>query len=51
MQQPARTAHPTDDAPSPESVQRFDTHVPEPELDDLRSRLAAARLPEPETVV
>lgn len=31
-------------------VHPFETHVPEAELDDLRSRLAAARLPEPETV-
>jgi pimeloyl-ACP methyl ester carboxylesterase len=37
--------------PSPTSdVQAFEAHAPEADLDDLRARLAAARLPEPETV-
>ena len=31
-------------------VQTFEAHAPDSELDGLRSRLAAARLPEPETV-
>jgi pimeloyl-ACP methyl ester carboxylesterase len=31
-------------------VRTFDAHVPEADLDDLRARLAAARLPEAETV-
>ncbi|WP_275002964.1 epoxide hydrolase family protein [Promicromonospora iranensis] len=37
--------------PRPTSdVQAFEAHAPEADLDDLRARLAAARLPEPETV-
>ncbi|AOP47566.1 epoxide hydrolase family protein [Streptomyces lydicus] len=37
--------------PRPTSdVQAFETHVPDADLDDLRARLAAARLPEAETV-
>ncbi|SDS74536.1 epoxide hydrolase family protein [Microlunatus soli] len=35
---------------STRDVQAFEAHVPDIELDDLRARLAAARLPEPETV-
>ncbi|MFI6942370.1 epoxide hydrolase family protein [Streptomyces sp. NPDC050418] len=38
-------SHPTGD------VQAFEAHAPEAELDDLRARLAAARLPEAETVL
>src|ERR1044072_7983829 len=30
-------------------VQAFEAHAPDADLDDLRARLAAARLPEPET--
>ncbi|UVI36267.1 epoxide hydrolase family protein [Brevibacterium spongiae] len=51
MPEPTGTTHPADDSTSCDSVQRFDAHVPESELDELRSRLATARLPEPETVV
>ncbi|MGW6619960.1 epoxide hydrolase family protein [Nocardia sp. NPDC055002] len=37
--------------PSPtRDVQAFDAHATDADLDDLRARLAAARLPEPETV-
>ncbi|MGW0324319.1 epoxide hydrolase family protein [Nocardia sp. NPDC003183] len=37
--------------PNPISdVQAFEAHAPDTDLDDLRARLAAARLPEPETV-
>ncbi|RII18920.1 Soluble epoxide hydrolase [Streptomyces sp. YIM 130001] len=37
--------------PRPTSdVQAFTSHAPDADLDDLRARLAAARLPEPETV-
>lgn len=41
------TARP--DGPAPD-VQRFTSRATDAELDDLRARLAAARLPEPETV-
>ncbi|SEO77610.1 epoxide hydrolase family protein [Amycolatopsis saalfeldensis] len=37
-------SHPTSD------VQAFEAHAPDADLDDLRARLAAARLPEAETV-
>ncbi|MEW2218814.1 epoxide hydrolase family protein [Streptomyces sp. NPDC006990] len=33
-----------------EAVEAFEAHAPEADLDDLRARLAAARLPEAETV-
>ncbi|MEU3192908.1 epoxide hydrolase family protein [Streptomyces sp. NPDC006992] len=37
--------------PRPTSdVEAFEAHAPDADLDDLRARLAAARLPEPETV-
>ena len=37
--------------PRPTSdVQAFEAHAPDADLDDLRARLAAARLPEAETV-
>lgn len=36
--------------PATDQIHSFETHAPEAELDDLRTRLAAARLPEPETV-
>ena len=35
---------------TPELIRPFHAHVPEAELEELRSRLAAARLPEAETV-
>ncbi|WP_280381278.1 epoxide hydrolase family protein [Nocardia wallacei] len=35
---------------SPADVRAFETRAPDADLDDLRARLAAARLPEPETV-
>ena len=50
MPEPTRTTHPTADTPSPDSVQRFDAHIAESDIDDLRARLTSARLPETETV-
>ncbi|MEU2907400.1 epoxide hydrolase [Streptomyces globisporus] len=45
-------ARPTSDAPVTNDVHvhAYETHAPDADLDDLRARLAAARLPEPETV-
>jgi pimeloyl-ACP methyl ester carboxylesterase len=37
-------------APTSDDVRAFETHATDADLDDLRARLAAARLPEPETV-
>lgn len=50
MSEPTRTTTPIDSDLTPESVQKFDVHIPESEIDDLRARLASARLPETETV-
>ncbi|MGW0181306.1 epoxide hydrolase [Nocardia sp. NPDC003345] len=37
-------------APASRDVQPFEAHAPDADLDDLRARLAAARLPEAETI-
>lgn len=50
MSEPTRTTTPTDSDLTLESVQNFGAHVADSEIDDLRARLAFARLPEAETV-